>query len=417
MLHSIKILFTITSLIFVSLNSVNAIEIHASNTTNDIADWTFMAYFNGENKQTQNVINNQKIKWLESVGSNEDLKIVYQYDALNSFDGIKRSIITEDYKSILIDSLDERSMGDPNTLSDFVIWAHENYPAENYYLVIFSHGNGWREGFLRDETNNDDYLSMDEFKNAMIEVKNSIGKNIDIVVFDACLMGMAEVFYQLRSSVDVVVGSEDLVYGNGFPYHMVLYEMKKDTNCNANEAAIFSIDSYSSYYSHFSMALGSFDLACLKDTIEKNLDNFAIKLNNAFSEHESQILEAIDNTQSFDVINNGEKFVTHYKDLYDFAYEISVRIDDYEIKESANALMASIQSCTIKEIHYNKNNANGISIYLPTSKKDYDSSYEKLDMCKNTNWDVFINKCLNKNRLSYYTLERLIERIFHFFER
>jgi hypothetical protein len=387
-----------------------------SNLDSDIAEWTFIIYLNGENKETQNIINNNKIKWLETAGSNKNLKIVYQYDALSSFDGIKRSIISNDHKSILIESLDEKSMGNPDTLSDFVIWSHENYPAKKYCLIIFSHGNGWREGFLKDETDLDDCLSMNELKNAMIKVKNNIGKNIDLVIFDACLMGMTEVFYQLRNTVDIVVGSEDVVYGNGFPYHMMLYELKNNVNCSANEVAIYSLDSYSSYYAHFSMAMGAFDLKCLtKEIIEKYLDNFAVELNNDFSDYENEILDAIENTQAFDIIYNGEKFVTNYKDLYDFAYEISIRINDNEIKESANELMNCLKNCTIKEIHDKKAGAHGISIYLPKTKKDYDSSYESMDLCKNTNWDIFINKCLNKNRLCQINYQGLIYKLMNFF--
>ena len=38
----------------------------------------------------------------------------------------------------------ELNMGDPQTLSDFVIWAMRNFPAARYALVLSDHGSGWR---------------------------------------------------------------------------------------------------------------------------------------------------------------------------------------------------------------------------------------------------------------------------------
>ena len=36
-------------------------------------------------------------------------------------------------------------MGDPNSLTSFIQWASNAYPATNYALVLWDHGGGWQK--------------------------------------------------------------------------------------------------------------------------------------------------------------------------------------------------------------------------------------------------------------------------------
>jgi len=412
MFHIIKAIIISLILLFVSFSSVNAIDICNKNTT-EIADWTVILYLNGDNdleSKVKKVINN-----LETVGSTSDVNVIVQFDAFDLFEGIKRYHITKDdsneITSTVVKTLDEESMGNSDTLANFVSWACENYPAEKYYVSLFDHGNGWRPRFMKDETDNDE-LDLEELETALTSVRKNIGRKIDLLSFDACLMGMAEVLYQLRWDVKVAIGSEDVVYGDGLPYHLFLSRLLRNPSMNEVDLAEIIVDWYSNFYSGFSMAMGAFYINSLKEeVIEKSLDNFAILLKNRFSQYKDEILDAIENTQPFNVFYNGEKIETNYRDLYDFAYEISIRIDDEEIDNAANKLMDDIETCTIKVQHNRKPDAHGISVYLPTSKKDYDSTYVNIDFTKNTNWDEFIDECLSKTRILFPILQKIISRL------
>src|SRR5207245_3861855 len=48
----------------------------------------------------------------------------------------------------------------------------------------------------------------------------------DVLGFDACLMNMLEIAYQLRATTDFIVGSEEVEPGNGWPYDRVLGALK-----------------------------------------------------------------------------------------------------------------------------------------------------------------------------------------------
>ena len=74
------------------------------------------------------------------------------------------------------------------------------HPASRYALVLWDHGDGWAKdagttvypkAVARDDTN-DDVLRMAELRQAL-EAGMDQGVQLNIVGFDACYMGMAEV--------------------------------------------------------------------------------------------------------------------------------------------------------------------------------------------------------------------------------
>ncbi|MBW1675421.1 MAG: hypothetical protein JRF30_01090 [Deltaproteobacteria bacterium] len=72
---------------------------------------------------------------------------------------------------------------------------------------------------LTDDTSGD-ALDNQELKNVLSGVSQRIGRKIDILGLDACLMNMIEVAYQLKDCVQVMVGSEEEEPFDGWPYHI-----------------------------------------------------------------------------------------------------------------------------------------------------------------------------------------------------
>lgn len=118
---------------------------------------------------------------------------------------------------------------DPATLEMALNFMKENYNAEEYGLIMWSHGDGWIPGSKRtryigiDNNRNSDndsgsFLGIDGFKEAII---NSVGY-LELAFFDACFMMTAEVAYELRDCCHYMVGSPCEIPGPGAPYHMVV---------------------------------------------------------------------------------------------------------------------------------------------------------------------------------------------------
>jgi hypothetical protein len=157
----------------------------------------------------------------------------------------------------------ERFNGDLNTgstktLLDFVQWAHYLFPAERTALVLWGHGSGHDDqnvyravrgsmnprtaarlaqrrlgffsgtrrsileqgptrGYGYDDTAGD-FLDNGELRKALLQVKEILGRKLDILGFDACLMAMIEVAYQIHDAANILVASERTEPGDGWWY-------------------------------------------------------------------------------------------------------------------------------------------------------------------------------------------------------
>src|SRR5206468_5690072 len=83
---------------------------------------------------------------------------------------------------------------------------------------------GESRGIAYDETAGDCLDNM-ELKRVLATAHAQLGRPVDLVGMDACLMTMLEVAYQLRDHARVLVGSEALEPGPGWPHDAILGEL------------------------------------------------------------------------------------------------------------------------------------------------------------------------------------------------
>ena len=67
-----------------------------------------------------------------------------------------------------------------------------------------------------------DFLDNIELKRVLADIRRALKQKIDVLGFDACLMSMVEVAYQLRDSVGLICGSEEEEPNEGWPYDTIL---------------------------------------------------------------------------------------------------------------------------------------------------------------------------------------------------
>src|SRR5204863_591509 len=135
--------------------------------------------------------------------------------------GTRRYYVTKDNNTQAISStlLEDMGtgvdMGSWQTLRNFVLWGEDQYPADHYALVIWNHGAGWlptkaagnklsvppRAVSIDDSTNNE--IETWQLPQAMVVQAQGARHPLDILIFDASLMQMAEVAYEVK---DVIVG-------------------------------------------------------------------------------------------------------------------------------------------------------------------------------------------------------------------
>ena len=123
------------------------------------------------------------------------------------------------------------SMAKSNTLSDFIKWSKNNYPADRYSLILWNHGGGTILGFGSDEYFPDDTLLLSDISKAL----NNGGVHMDFVGFDACLMGTIETAYMLEPYADYLIASEETEPGTGWYYTDWLKTFEKNPSISIPE--------------------------------------------------------------------------------------------------------------------------------------------------------------------------------------
>ncbi|MDR1121458.1 MAG: hypothetical protein LBM08_11130 [Dysgonamonadaceae bacterium] len=100
------------------------------------------------------------------------------------------------------------------------------FPAESYGLILWSHGTGWLpEGVFENLNRQKEIQSFGKDGNremSIMELAESITIDFEYIIFDACLMGGIEVFYQLRNKANIVIASPTETLVAGFPYSEII---------------------------------------------------------------------------------------------------------------------------------------------------------------------------------------------------
>ncbi len=127
----------------------------------------------------------------------------------------ERYRVTETGLSLVDDSLGQLDTTVPSTLSDFIRWGAQNYPANRYILLLWDHGGGPVYGFGYDEYRSyGETLTLDEIRTALRDG----GVYFDCIGMDCCLMSSLEVCCALYDYCDYALLSEDFEPGCGWAH-------------------------------------------------------------------------------------------------------------------------------------------------------------------------------------------------------
>ena len=269
------------------------------------ANWTFMVYLDGDNDLEEAGI----IDFLEmsSIGNTNEVNIVVQFDRIYSYntsygnwDTTMRFNVTKGMTPTVANAtsdLGEINMATSENLSDFIEWGIKNYTADHYALILWNHGSGWKypkfpdpfRCIIYDETSGSDDLSMAELKEALDIAQTNTGSTLDLIGFDACLMEMVEVSYQVSNYCNVTVGSQENEPDDGWPYDTLLDNLTTDPSMNATELGNAIVFHYMEFYGPSSSETQSAaDQTELMDLIEA-VDNFAQVLNDDLQTNSSKV--------------------------------------------------------------------------------------------------------------------------------
>lgn len=146
----------------------------------------------------------------------------------------------------LVDEQPSASMGEAQTLADFLSFAKENYPAEKTAVVFWNHGGGSVTGAAFDEIYGYDSLTLDEMYQAFSSVWNpSIEKQpLELIGFDTCLMATVDVAYTFADLAHYLVASEETEPANGWYYSQWVGTLAQNPSMNGEELGKVICDAY-----------------------------------------------------------------------------------------------------------------------------------------------------------------------------
>lgn len=120
----------------------------------------------------------------------------------------------------LVDEQPSASMGDAQTLSEFLQFAKDNYPAERTAVIFWNHGGGSVTGAAFDELYDYDSLTLDEMYEAFTGVwePSEEEQPLELIGFDTCLMATVDVAFTFSDLAHYLVASEEVEPANGWYY-------------------------------------------------------------------------------------------------------------------------------------------------------------------------------------------------------
>ncbi|MBP3609769.1 MAG: hypothetical protein J6J42_05470 [Lachnospiraceae bacterium] len=146
----------------------------------------------------------------------------------------------------LVDEQPSASMGEAQTLADFLHFAKTNYPAERTAVVFWNHGGGSVTGAAFDELYGFDSLTLGEMYAAFSSVWEPSGENqpLELIGFDTCLMATVDVAYTFCDIAKYLVASEETEPANGWYYSQWVGALAENPSMNGIELGKVICDAY-----------------------------------------------------------------------------------------------------------------------------------------------------------------------------
>lgn len=362
------------------------------------AKWTFLVFLNAANDlQRFGPLN---VNQMEMVGSSQDVNIVVQWKQANcvtcgspDWVGTRRYYITRDNNptqvtSPVVQELGQNvDMGDWRELRNFIVWAQERYPAERYALVVWNHGAGWRItrdnklGKIPRSVSIDDH-TRNEIQVWQLPQALNVNPQVDMLIFDASLMQMIEVAYEVRNATSIMVGSEESPPGEGYVYNAFLVDLVGNPGITpAQFGAKIVQRTFEQYGYNGDNTQSAVDLSKM-ETVKDRLNDFALRLLARGPSEPDLVRDARQNAESYAYPEN--------KDLWDYADRIANGTGFADLRTAARGLQSAIESAVIaNEAGRLNRNSHGLSVYVPTPTA-YLTSYANLAITRVTSWDEWL---------------------------
>jgi Clostripain family len=382
------------------------------------ARWTFMLYLDADNDLDS--YSQSDLRELMAVGSRAEVNIIVQYDGYGT-PAVRYKV--EKGALVKLVDLGEINMASSAALTDFIDFGVTKYPAEHYALVLWDHGDGYRDGLLgkrlssilADWDNNGAKsveLSNYSVAQGITQAIKNTGVTLDILGIDACVMATIEAAYEFRNCAGILVSSQELVQLHGWDYRDLLTRLTDNPQMLPADLAKNMVASYQAFVEGTGaqdQTISALQLGRWMESLKTAVDDLGTSLSTrmnmpaARATTISLLSAARAAVQEFDQAADPHTYV----DLFHLSQLI---------EGSDSPVQQALKNCLLAEYHgTQRSKANGLSIvffdlggiYADSvflGRSLYDQNYLNLNQTR-TAPDTFVDSTSWANMLkSFYTL-------------
>ncbi|HHT95665.1 MAG TPA: clostripain-related cysteine peptidase [Clostridia bacterium] len=352
-----------------------SITVPASTDESDIdilpETFTLLIYLCGSDLESRSGKASANIAEMQEAEIDKNINVVVQTGGSTSWKDIEVSAQSTDRFLIktggkqMIDRITvKRNFGDSKTLSEFIEFGVERYPADKYGLILWNHGAGSVKGVCFDANFGYDGLTLSEIKEALESTKEIIGKKFEFIGLDACLMATYDMACIIEPYADYMIASQEIEPSSGWDYKRLISNLGKET---------FYADVLNSYAEKQAQK-NIYTLSAVKLSELSKAEAVIDELINQINCDLSYVGVAIEEGKEFGV--KGISRSTNLFDLGLLAESLGIEYDfsDFIINVNGNA----------------HSTATGISIYFPTEQKELLDTYS--DICTNKRYIDFLKE-------------------------
>ena len=326
---------------------------------------TILVYMCGTDLESQNGMGTADIKEMVSANLGDNVNLLVYTGGCRSW---RNNVISNSTNQIyrigngklycLRDNMGNKSMTDPATLTEFIRYGVQEYPANRICLIFWDHGGGSVSGFGYDEK----YRTSGSMTLAGINtaLKNA-GVTFDFIGFDACLMATVENAIMISQYADYMIASEETEPGVGWYYTNWLTQLGRNPSMPTLQLGKIIADDFVSECERKcrgqATTLSVVDLAELQATVPTELKAFSIDTSTLIQNKEYKTVStARARTREFAQSTRIDQI-----DLVHFATNMNTQAGEKLAKAVKGAVKYNRTGGIISDAY-------GLSIYFPYKK-------------------------------------------------
>ncbi len=335
--------------------------------------YTVLVFMNGSDLESQGHFATRDLAEMIQAGSTDQVNVLVETLGTAQWtppfianDRNQRWRVEKDFLHLVDDTVGRQDLADPQTLTNFIRWGMETYPAERYALIFWNHGGGPVYGYGKDETNPErPSLTMAGITRGIGDALAGTDAQFEVIGFDTCLMGSTELAAALSPYARYLVASEEVEPGHGWHFTPIIEALHSDPGMTGDQLGQVIVENFKTHAQSFgtdkSITLATIDLSKIQSVVE------------AWQEFVAAIEPAIAEESGLRTLQKARRQAEAYGGSADL-------VDLHDLVSQAASLapkQAKLVAERVKEaVVHNVNSvgtprATGLTIYFPDKGKQY----------------------------------------------